>query len=177
MPKGVYIKTKKHLLQMKKNGFQEGGIGFWAGKKRPNMSARMKGNKIWDNPNSIKNQFKKGVSNNTGRDNPMYGITGDKHPKWKGGLTPENERIRKSMEAKLWKKAVYTRDNFTCQKYGIRGGRLVAHHIQNFSDFPELRFAIDNGMTLSEKAHKEFHKKYGLKNNTREQLEEFLSTY
>jgi len=34
---------------------------------------------------------------------------------------------------------------------------------------------IDNGITLSEKAHREFHKKYGIKNNTNEQLEEFLA--
>ena len=31
-----------------------------------------------------------------------------------------------------------------------------------------------NGITLNDKAHKEFHKKYGNKNNTKEQLEEFL---
>ena len=87
---------------------------------------------------------------------------------------PENERIRKSMEYKLWRKAIFVRDNFTCQKYKIRGGILIAHHINNFSDFLELRLAIDNGITLSKKAHKEFHKKYGVKHNTKEQLEEFL---
>lgn len=96
------------------------------------------------------------------------------HPKWNGGQT-ENEKIRNSYEMKLWKKAVYERDNFTCQKYGIKGGRLIAHHINNFAEFPELRFAIDNGITLSEKAHKEFHKKYGIKNNTKEQIKEFMN--
>ena len=48
--------------------------------------------------------------------------------------------------------------------------------INNFADFPELRLAIDNGITLSEKAHKDFHNIYGNKNNTKEQLEEFLQT-
>ena len=78
------------------------------------------------------------------------------------------------MEFRLWREAVFARDNWTCQKYGIKGGRLHPHHIKNFSEYPELRFAVDNGITFSEKAHKEFHKKYGIKNNTKEQLEEFL---
>jgi len=65
-------------------------------------------------------------------------------------------------------------NGYTCQKIGIKGGHLVAHHIQNFAQFPELRFAIDNGITLSKQAHNEFHKRYGRKNNNREQLDEFL---
>lgn len=94
---------------------------------------------------------------------------------WKGGITPENCLIRRSLQYRLWQKAVWERDNFTCQKYQTRGGNIVAHHINNFSEFPELRFAIDNGITLSEKAHQEFHKKYGFKNNTKEQLIEFIN--
>lgn len=93
---------------------------------------------------------------------------------WKGGITPESRRIRSSTELKLWRESVFTRDNWTCQKYGIRGEKLHAHHIHNFADYPELRTSIENGITLSEKAHKEFHKKYGNKKITREQLEEFL---
>lgn len=98
---------------------------------------------------------------------------GNKAYQWKGGITPERNKIRSSIDYRLWKYAVFARDNFTCQKTGIRGGDLVAHHIQNFAQYPELRFAIDNGITLSEKAHREFHRKYGIKNNTKEQMLEF----
>lgn len=101
---------------------------------------------------------------------------GENHPDWKGGVwATEHKRIRKSVEYKLWREAVFLRDNFTCQKTGEKGGKLHPHHILNFSDFPELRFDVDNGVTLSEDAHKEFHKRYGSSNNTKEQLMEFLT--
>jgi hypothetical protein len=99
---------------------------------------------------------------------------GEKSARWKGGITTTNVIIKTSPEYIAWRKSVFVRDSFTCQKYNTKGGKLCAHHINNFADFPELRLAIDNGITLSEKAHKEFHKKYGKKNNTKEQLEEFL---
>lgn len=99
---------------------------------------------------------------------------GSKSHLWKGGVTPINFKIRNSLDYTLWRESVFIRDNYICQKYKISGGKLVAHHIQNFAQYPELRFAIDNGITLSKKAHKEFHKKYGKKNNTKEQLLEFL---
>lgn len=104
-----------------------------------------------------------------------YMAKGAIHHRWKGGITPENLRIRNSAKYQAWRDAVFVRDGFTCQKYGTRGGNLVAHHILNFAQWPELRFAIDNGITLSDKAHREFHKKYGHTNNTRAQMEEFLT--
>jgi len=100
---------------------------------------------------------------------------GEKCWNWRGGKTPLNKCIRRSGEYTLWRKVIFERDNFTCQKYKIRRGKLHPHHINNFADFPELRFAIDNGITLSEKAHKEFHQIYGNRNNTKEQLLEFLN--
>jgi len=99
---------------------------------------------------------------------------GEKNPSWKGGVTPETKKIRNSVEMDIWRKSCLERDDFTCQKTGQIGGKLAVHHINNFSDFPELRMDINNGITLSYISHNKFHKKYGKKNNTREQLNEFL---
>ena len=94
---------------------------------------------------------------------------------WIDGRTPENERVKHSIEFRLWREAVFARDNWTCQKYKKRGGiKLHPHHIFNFSQFPRLRFITNNGITFSEKAHKEFHNIYGRKNNNFKQLQEFL---
>jgi hypothetical protein len=82
--------------------------------------------------------------------------------------------LRNSDKAKLWRLGVFERDKFTCRKTKGVGGKLTAHHIQNFADYPKLRFTINNGATLSEKSHKAFHRKYGKKNNTKEQFQEFL---
>lgn len=101
-------------------------------------------------------------------------LRGDKCYLWKGGVTLKNKIIRSNIEIRLWREKVFKRDNYTCQKTKVKGKRLEAHHIQNFADFPELRFDVDNGITLSEKAHDKFHRIYGKKNNTKEQLIEFL---
>jgi hypothetical protein len=99
---------------------------------------------------------------------------GNKSHFWKGGITPINAKLRNSLEFRLWREAVFARDNWTCQKTGIRGCEIVAHHIKNFADYPELRFVIDNGITLSKEVHDEFHKIYGKKKNTKGQIDEFI---
>ena len=154
------------------------------GKKRPDMI----GNKFclgWTHPNKGKKLTKvqkskldlSGLSKGRGWNKGIQATwaIGEKNHMWKNGVTPVNRKIRKSIEFKNWREAVFIHDNYTDQKTGIRGGVLHPHHILNFAQYPELRFDVNNGITLSEGSHTLFHKYYGKINNTREQLEEFLN--
>ena len=79
----------------------------------------------------------------------------EKNHLWKGGITAINQCIRTSLEYKLWRTAVFERDNYTCIWGGkVHGNKLQADHIKPFADYPELRFAIDNGRTLCESCHR-----------------------
>jgi 5-methylcytosine-specific restriction endonuclease McrA len=82
-------------------------------------------------------------------------IAEGRHNFYIDGRTPERVSIRHSLEYKLWREAVFKRDNFTCQGCGERRGYLEAHHIKSFSEFPQLRFAIDNGVSLCQLCHAE----------------------
>ncbi len=66
---------------------------------------------------------------------------------------------RRCVEYKEWRKAVYERDGYTCQLCGSRGVKLNAHHKMQYAHFPELRYAIDNGITLCVPCHKAIHRR------------------
>jgi 5-methylcytosine-specific restriction endonuclease McrA len=81
----------------------------------------------------------------------------------KGRKTPANTLIRKQKEFKIWREAVFKRDNYTCQKCGARGkkGRRVIlhpHHIKFISKFPELAYVVSNGITFCDKCHQKIHR-------------------
>lgn len=80
--------------------------------------------------------------------------SGKNHHNWKGGITPLHFRIRNSLKYKLWRKGVFERDNYICQRCKRGKVYLNAHHIKSFSLYPKLRFNISNGITLCEPCHK-----------------------
>jgi len=82
---------------------------------------------------------------------------GDKAPGWRGGVTSPNMLIRRSERMKQWRIAVFVRDQYTCFFCGVIGGNLHAHHIKSFSKFPELRFELNNGITLCKICHRKVH--------------------
>lgn len=106
-------------------------------------------------------------------------MKGSGSPFWKGGINGENDTLRHRREYKEWRTAVYERDEYTCQCCGAHGGKLNAHHVNQFSDYPELRYDVDNGITLCENCHdsaKEgsFHNAYGTHGTTSSQLREYI---
>ena len=58
------------------------------------------------------------------------------------------------VEYRLWREAVFKRDNWTCQECGLRGGKIHADHIKPWSTHPELRYDVANGRALCVSCHK-----------------------
>ena len=182
MPIGIYIRTEEHNKKISK-----ALLGI---KRKPHTEERKKamskkfsgsGNPFYGRKHTVESKEK------ISRNNAWKGISsnrkGSKHSKetrlklsrsmkmqYKKGLrtppcyidgrTSVNCLIRSSVEYKLWREAVFGRDNYTCQKCKARSGNgkavfLEAHHIKPFSLFPELRFVVSNGITFCEDCHKE----------------------
>jgi 5-methylcytosine-specific restriction endonuclease McrA len=75
---------------------------------------------------------------------------------------------RNMPEYAAWRQAVYERDGFRCQECGGEGP-LNAHHVRSWAGFPELRFDVENGITLCLACHEVRHpqmrfRRYGAKN-------------
>ncbi|MCK5016266.1 MAG: HNH endonuclease [Candidatus Peribacteraceae bacterium] len=87
---------------------------------------------------------------------------GKTHHNWKGGITPENARIRGSTEMQRWRLNVLERDKNRCQKCNTLKKPQV-HHVMSFAKHPDKRFDVDNGITLCKSCHKLFHRKHGNK--------------
>lgn len=84
---------------------------------------------------------------------------GENSNNWKGGVSYINGRIRKGVEWKMWREAIFKRDDWTCQDCGARSGKgksieLHPHHVKQYATHPELRFDVSNGITLCKECHK-----------------------
>jgi biopolymer transport protein ExbD len=140
--------TRKKLSEAHK-----GQVPYMLGKKHTpesllKMSLAHKGKTAWNKGKTTSENIRKKLS--------------EAHLLLTGGVSPINERIRKSILAINWREAVFKRDNWTCCICKNRGGKLNAHHIQAFSKYPELRFAVENGLTLCRECHKKTEN-YGTK--------------
>lgn len=125
------------------------GIPMWKNKEHPRGTLGKKINK----PLATEETKRKLSISHKGKKYPAS--TGEYHWNWCGGITSENDKVRRSAEYKNWRLAVFTRDNFTCQICGKHSGHLHADHIVPFSINTNKRFDVDNGRTLCAKCHRQ----------------------
>lgn len=183
--KNFYDKTKNTCL--KKYGVENPFASEEIKEKIKNTNIEKYGCAV---PTQNKDIYKKIINTNYEKYGvPNYGaIYSKEHTKelsssWKGGI--KNSRSeRSSIEYRYWRTNIFQRDKYTCQCCKAKNHKglnksitLVAHHIFNWKDYPDLRYSVDNGITLCEECHKNFHIMYGKKNNNQTQLNEFIKNY
>lgn len=81
--------------------------------------------------------------------------TGESHWRWYKDRTKlKKQEDRRSSAVDEWRKNIYKRDEYKC-KFSNKDckGRIEAHHILNWEDFPELRYNLDNGITVCHHHH------------------------
>lgn len=88
---------------------------------------------------------------------------GNKHPRWIEDRTKVINRFKESLSTtqyRNWRSNIFKRDNWKCCITDTNcSGQLEAHHILNWSDYPELRYEINNGITLCHAHHPRGRKK------------------
>lgn len=88
------------------------------------------------------------------KNKPRLKFRGEDHWNWKGGISKERHVAMGRQEYKQWRSDVFQRDDWTCQTCHARGVYLEAHHLNSWKDYPELRYVVDNGVTLCLACHK-----------------------
>lgn len=88
---------------------------------------------------------------------PLKGKRGADVPTWKGGVTPDRQSAYSTSEWKDAVKAVWRRDNATCQRCSARQAddrdrQFDIHHIVSFA-CSELRSEVSNLVLLCERCH------------------------
>lgn len=174
----IDTKFKKGNHYSIKTEFKKGSVPFNKGKKGLQVSTR-KGLKL--NPLSKEHKDKislsmckkenhpnwkggkpkcldcgKELSNyNNKRCSNHRGLKGTKSPHWIEDRTQLAKRQeRNDMAYKEWKRQVWIRDNYKCKMRNCDcKGKIIAHHILGWSFFPELRYEVNNGITLCQFHH------------------------
>lgn len=92
------------------------------------------------------------IGNTRSRGRKRPDMVGAKNHMWKGGVKSQNDKDRVRFR-KFFQQLVFQRDNYTCQICDAYGVSIQVDHIKKWSEYPELRFDIDNCRTLCMACH------------------------
>ena len=165
-----------------RKGSEAAKVGWIDNEERRKLSSKiMKENiskmKIDRSFMQTKEYKKKQSEIHKGDKNGMFGVTGENHHNWNPNKTHEQRaKERSTGKERGWRIAIFQRDKRICRKCGVEKRKIVAHHINSYDIHEKERYDINNGVTLCEECHKDFHHKYGYGKNTREQFEEFIKS-
>lgn len=81
--------------------------------------------------------------------------TGERNWKWiKDRTKLAKKQIRNDPAYREWRKNVWVRDKYKCRIGNLDcSGRIQSHHILPWRDFLELRYEVNNGITLCQFHH------------------------
>ena len=179
MPTGIYKRTKPAWnkgiprSQDVKDAISKANKGKLAGDKNPSKRPEVK-KKLSDGKKGKKNPNFGMVFSKERRKKYSKLFSGNRNPNWKGGLSLVARQARRCFNYRQWHSDVFTRDDFTCQICGKRGGKLEADHYPKLfiTIFQENKIEtleeainceefwnINNGRTLCKNCHQKYGKK------------------
>lgn len=91
-----------------------------------------------------------------GERNGMHGRTGPLNPNWKGGGSPDRQRLYASSEWRRLRRQLRARANGRCEDCGATTD-LHAHHIKSWAEHPALRLELSNLRLLCRACHYATH--------------------
>lgn len=140
MPTGVYKRSPQHITKMKES--LRAFFNTPEGKEQQRL--RHLGHK-----HSVETRKKMSETNKKLRNSLFYQI-GENNPRWIKDRTKLKKQNRRNDMAYIeWRKQVWLRDNFKCKIANPDcKGRIEAHHILGWSQNSELRYEVNNGITL-----------------------------
>lgn len=167
MPKGIYLHKKGRIVSEETRSKLSMSL---KGMKRPWVKPFFtKGHKHSEETLRKISETKKGVkpteqaiismkkAAKRGKEHPWYGrnMSGERNPMWISDRTKLiiREKRNDSMY-QAWRNEIKKRDSFKCKISNEEcSGRLEVHHILSWKDYPELRYQINNGITLCHAHH------------------------
>lgn len=144
--------------------------GKKVGESHPQMGFQ-KGNTKWNNSNTRSTQFKQGSRPSPSTEFKKGHSPWNKGKEWlemRGANNPawveDREKVAKNNRSKdeydndvtykIWMRQIKNRDGWQCKIDNFDcSGSKYAHHILNWVDYPELRYELNNGITLCHAHH------------------------